>query len=73
MGTVVKDLEATVHRARLAGVNTARMAIDPEIGFGKRREQYLEILARLGELAALDLPSMVGVSRNDFWPTKTRS
>ena len=66
MGTVVKDLEATVHRARLAGVNPARMVVDPGIGFGKRKEQNSEILARLGELAALDLPIMVGVSRKQF-------
>jgi dihydropteroate synthase len=66
MGTVVKDLEAAVHRARLAGVNTARMVVDPGIGFGKRKEQNSEILARLGELAALDLPIMVGVSRKQF-------
>ena len=66
MGTVVKDLEATVHRARLAGVNTARMVVDPGIGFGKRKEQNSEILARLPELAALDLPIMVGVSRKQF-------
>jgi dihydropteroate synthase len=66
MGTVVKDLEATVHRARLAGVNPARMMVDPGIGFGKRKEQNSEILARLGELAALDLPIMVGVSRKQF-------
>ncbi len=66
MGTVVKDMEATVHRARLAGVNPARMVVDPGIGFGKRKEQNSEILARLGELAALDLPIMVGVSHKQF-------
>jgi dihydropteroate synthase len=66
MGTIVRDLGAAVHRARLAGVDTARMVIDPGIGFGKRKEQNSEILARLGELAALDLPIMVGASRKSF-------
>jgi dihydropteroate synthase len=66
MGTVVRDLTATVHRARLAGIDTSRIVIDPGIGFGKRKEQNSELLARLGELAALDLPIMVGASRKAF-------
>lgn len=66
MGTVVRDLTATVHRARLGGVDTARMVVDPGLGFGKRKEQNSEMLARLGQLAALDLPIMVGPSRKSF-------
>ena len=66
MGTVVRDLMATVHRARLAGLEAARIVVDPGIGFGKRKEQNSEILARLGDLASLDLPIMVGASRKSF-------
>jgi dihydropteroate synthase len=66
MGTIVRDLGATVHRARLAGIDGARIVIDPGIGFGKRKEQNSEILARLGQLASLDLPIMVGPSRKAF-------
>jgi dihydropteroate synthase len=66
MGTVVRDLQATVHRARLGGVDAARIVVDPGIGFGKRKEQNSEILARLGQLSALDLPIMVGASRKSF-------
>jgi dihydropteroate synthase len=66
MGTIVRDLGATVHRARLAGIDGARIVVDPGIGFGKRKEQNSEILARLGQLAALDLPIMVGPSRKAF-------
>src|SRR5205814_8779245 len=33
MGTVLRDLEATVHRARMAGVDRSRIVIDPGIGF----------------------------------------
>ncbi|MBI2679762.1 MAG: dihydropteroate synthase [Candidatus Solibacter usitatus] len=65
-GTIVRDLEATVHRARRAGIDKARIVIDPGIGFGKRKEQNSEILARLGEFSALDLPLLVGVSRKSF-------
>src|ERR1700756_1831563 len=66
MGTIVRDLGATVHRARLAGIDAARIVVDPGIGFGKRKEQNSEIIARLGQLAALDLPIMVGPSRKGF-------
>ena len=66
LAAVVKDLAATVHRARLAGIDLARIVVDPGIGFGKRKEQNSEILARLGEMASLDLPIMVGASRKSF-------
>jgi dihydropteroate synthase len=66
MGTIVRDLSATVNRARLAGIDGARLVVDPGIGFGKRKEQNSEILARLDQLAALDLPIMVGASRKLF-------
>jgi dihydropteroate synthase len=66
MGSILRDLEASVHRARAAGVERERIMIDPGIGFGKRKEQNAEILARLGELAALELPILVGPSRKSF-------
>lgn len=66
MGAVVRDLEATVNRARHTGVNRSRIVIDPGMGFGKRKEQNTEVLARLGELGRLELPIMVGPSRKSF-------
>jgi dihydropteroate synthase len=66
MGSIVRDLEATVHRARAAGVERERLVIDPGIGFGKRKEQNAEILARLHEMDRLDLPVMAGPSRKSF-------
>jgi dihydropteroate synthase len=66
MATIRADLEATVNRARRAGVDRSRMVIDPGLGFGKRKEQNAEILARLPELAELDLPILVGPSRKSF-------
>jgi dihydropteroate synthase len=42
------------------------MAIDPGLGFGKRKEQNSLILGHLAELAGLDLPILVGPSRKDF-------
>jgi dihydropteroate synthase len=66
MGSITRDLEAAVSRARHEGVDRARMAIDPGLGFGKRKEQNSLILGHLGALAALDLPILVGPSRKGF-------
>ena len=66
MGSIIKDLDASVNRARRAGVDRLRIVVDPGIGFGKRREQNSEILARLGEMARLELPILVGPSRKSF-------
>ena len=66
MGTILHDLGATVHRAMRAGLDRSRIVVDPGLGFGKRKEQNAEILARLRELARLDLPILVGPSRKSF-------
>ncbi|HXK06608.1 MAG TPA: dihydropteroate synthase [Verrucomicrobiae bacterium] len=66
MTTIARDLDATVSRARRVGIDKTRIVIDPGLGFGKRREQNSLILARLGQLAALELPIMVGPSRKSF-------
>lgn len=66
MGMIMHDLDASAHRARGAGVDRARIVIDPGLGFGKRKEQNSEILARLGQLAKLDYPILVGPSRKSF-------
>jgi dihydropteroate synthase len=66
IGTIGRELEATVSRARHAGVDRGRIVVDPGLGFGKRKEQNAEILAHLSELAALDYPLLVGPSRKSF-------
>jgi len=68
MGAIRHDLDASVHRAVRSGVDRARIVIDPGLGFGKRKEQNAEILARLGELATLELPILTGPSRKSFLP-----
>lgn len=49
-----------------AGVARSRIALDPGIGFGKTSKHNLELLRRLGEIAALGYPVLVGVSRKRF-------
>jgi dihydropteroate synthase len=71
MGTILKDLDASIHRARAAGMQRTSMMIDPGIGFGKRKEQNSEILARLPEMTQLNFPVMVGPSRKQFLQQST--
>jgi dihydropteroate synthase len=66
MATIVRDLDAAISRTRHVGIDKSRLVVDPGIGFGKRKEQNSVILGRLGQLAALDFPIMVGPSRKAF-------
>jgi dihydropteroate synthase len=66
IGTIARELEASISRARHVGLDKTRIVVDPGIGFGKRKEQNSLILGRLGELAGLDMPILVGASRKHF-------
>lgn len=59
-------LRDRITRAEMAGVAREAIALDPGIGFGKSAQGSLELLARLGELAALGRPVLVGASRKSF-------
>ncbi len=52
--------------AEEAGVDPARIIVDPGIGFGKTTAHNLEILRRLEELKSLGKPILVGLSRKSF-------
>jgi dihydropteroate synthase len=53
--------------ARDSGIRAESLCADPGIGFGKRVEHNLELLARLDELIArVDAPVLVGTSRKTF-------
>ncbi len=66
MRTISAELDAAAHRAQRAGVDRRHLVLDPGIGFGKRKEQNADILAKLEQLARLELPLMVGPSRKSF-------
>ena len=72
-GSIVRDLEALVNRARRAGIERNRIAVDPGLGFGKRKEQNSEVLAHLRQLATLECPVLVGPSRKSFLAQATES
>jgi dihydropteroate synthase len=71
MGTIGRDLEAAVGRARRVGIDKSRLVVDPGLGFGKRREQNTFILAHLSQMAGLDLPILTGPSRKHFLAHET--
>ena len=60
---VAAFLEERLRIAVAAGVSENRICVDPGIGFGKTVEQNFELIRRLGELAALGRPVLVGFSR----------
>jgi dihydropteroate synthase len=67
---VVAEVEAFLRErteaARTAGIAAERIWLDPGIGFGKRREENVALLANLGRLRRLGAPLLVGASRKRF-------
>jgi dihydropteroate synthase len=49
-----------------AGVRESRIILDPGVGFGKRREDNLDILANIAVLKKFGLPLLIGASRKGF-------
>jgi dihydropteroate synthase len=66
IGEIVAGLRESVVTARAAGIADDRIIVDPGIGFGKTREQNLEIIRRLPELRSLGYPILIGPSRKSF-------
>ncbi|HEU5402109.1 MAG TPA: dihydropteroate synthase [Terriglobales bacterium] len=66
VGTVLRDLNATVDHAAGAGIPRDRIVIDPGFGFGKRFDENYPLLARFGDLEKLGLPVLAGPSRKSF-------
>ena len=61
------ELEASLQRARAAGLPDERLAVDPGLGFGKDLGDNLVLLAGVGALRRrLGLPVMLGPSRKSF-------
>ena len=63
---VVGELRASINAALAAGVMRDSIVVDPGIGFAKRSEHSLRVLAELRRVVALGRPVMVGVSRKRF-------
>jgi dihydropteroate synthase len=63
---VKRELMASVKLAQEAGIPESRIILDPGIGFGKTREQNIELINRLDEVRALGYPVLLGPSRKSF-------
>jgi len=56
-------LQHRIAAAAAAGIAEAQIIVDPGYGFGLTVEQNMELLRRLGELAVLGRPILIGTSR----------
>lgn len=67
---VVSDMRAffdrAFERAAAAGIPRERVWLDPGVGFAKTQAQNLELIAKLGVLAAYGCPVLAGLSRKSF-------
>ncbi|WP_300605000.1 dihydropteroate synthase [Trebonia sp.] len=63
---VLERTLALAGRALRAGVDPARIIIDPAHDFGKNTWHSLEVTRRLGELTATGWPVLLSASRKDF-------
>ncbi|WP_309728682.1 dihydropteroate synthase [Chamaesiphon sp. OTE_75_metabat_556] len=66
VGEILAFLEMQIDRAVNAGIDRAKIMIDPGIGFAKQYQQSIEIIRHLDRFEILDLPLLVGVSRKSF-------
>jgi len=66
VGEVVAVLRERVEAALAAGIKKERIIIDPGIGFGKRRQDNIDLLAHLDAFAGLGFPVLLGTSRKRF-------
>ena len=60
---VADFLESRAASCIQAGIQRDRIMLDPGFGFGKTREHNITLVKQLHELAALDYPLLVGLSR----------
>ncbi|MGP3987857.1 dihydropteroate synthase [Streptomyces sp. 3N207] len=67
VGEVLTELTESVHRAIAGGIEQGRIVVDPGLGFAKRAEHDLALIAALARLRAeLDHPMLVAASRKRF-------
>ncbi len=70
---VRSDLDSSVARARLGGIDRRRIVLDPGLGFSKKGLQNYEILERWGNFARLGQPTLVCAWRKPFLTESIRA
>lgn len=67
---IVQDIsqffEGRIAACGLAGIARHRLILDPGFGFGKTLRHNIDLLRRLDEFAAMNLPILVGLSRKSM-------
>lgn len=63
---VLGFLMQRVEEARRAGINAGQIAIDPGIGFGKRKQDNIDLIAGLNRFVDSGYPVLLGASRKRF-------
>lgn len=66
---VLDVLNESIEAALKAGVKKQAIAIDPGIGFGKRKQDNIDLLAHLDRFVATGFPVLLGTSRKRFMGT----
>jgi dihydropteroate synthase len=66
VGEILDYLASRITACEAAGIKRSTIAADPGIGFGKSTDHNLELIARLDEFSALDVPIVIGASRKSF-------
>jgi len=67
LDTVCRFFEARLEACAAAGIGEDRVLLDPGIGFGKRLEHNLRLIAGIGALKRrFGLPVLLGLSRKSF-------
>jgi dihydropteroate synthase len=66
---IVAMLTNRIKAALSTGVRKENIIIDPGIGFGKRKQDNLDLMAHLDQLVALGYPVLLGASRKRFMGT----
>lgn len=66
LADVMRQLSGGIDLALRSGIAWERIILDPGFGFGLRGEENLRVMARLGELCALERPLLVGTSRKSY-------
>jgi len=59
-------LQQRIAAALAAGIKSQRIAIDPGIGFGKRKQDNIDLLAHLQQFTDMGYPVLLGTSRKRF-------
>jgi len=63
---VLAGLQERIEAARQMGIHPGNIIIDPGIGFGKRKQDNLDLLAHLGRFVATGYEVLLGASRKRF-------